>query len=164
MQRLACTCQQDLLGGFTFNILLSRFTADISMSHSYHNNKTNVLAYFKTEISHCTAQQSIKNRGTYTLPDTLLVTPHWLHLTYWVQVCFCCQIHVVMLFAQNSHVTTKCCSISRDLSDQSTFFQSSVVELWLACVNCSIGFLLLADRSGLLLQGLKYSVLRNAYN
>lgn len=92
MQRLACTCQQHLLGGFTFNILLSRFTADISMSHSYHNNETNVLAYFKTEISHCAAQQSIKNRATYTLPDTLLVTPHLLGIGLLLLSDPCCHV------------------------------------------------------------------------
>lgn len=92
MQRLACTCQQDLLAEFTFNILLSRSTADISMSHSYHNNETNAVAYFKIEISHCTVQQSIKNRATYTLPDTLLLTPHLLGFDLLLLSDPCCHV------------------------------------------------------------------------
>ncbi len=37
---------------------------------------------------------------------------------------------------------------NRDSSDQATFFQSSIVQFWWACVNCSLCFLFLADRSG----------------
>ncbi len=52
---------------------------------------------------------------------------------------------------------SECRSRNRDSSDQATFFQSSIVQFWRACVNCSLRFLFLADRSGtrcgLLLQG-----------
>ncbi len=37
---------------------------------------------------------------------------------------------------------SECCSRNRDS------FQSSIVQFWWACVNCSFSFLFLADRSG----------------
>ncbi len=40
------------------------------------------------------------------------------------------------------------CHINRDSSDQATFFQSSIVQFWWPCANCSPCFLFLADRSG----------------
>ncbi len=43
---------------------------------------------------------------------------------------------------------SKCRSRNRDSSDQATFFQSSIVQFWWACVNCSLRFLFLADKSG----------------
>ncbi len=61
---------------------------------------------------------------------------------------------------------SECFSRKRDSSDQATFFQSSIVQFCWACVNCSLHFLLLADRSGTrcgllllahLLQGLTHS-------
>ncbi len=39
-------------------------------------------------------------------------------------------------------------SRNRDSSDQATFFQSSIIQFWWACANCSLRFLFLADRSG----------------
>ncbi len=36
-------------------------------------------------------------------------------------------------------------SRNRDSSDQATFFQSSIVQFWWACANCSLRFLFLAD-------------------
>ena len=39
-------------------------------------------------------------------------------------------------------------SWKRDSSDLATCFQSSVVQFWSACVDCSLSFLFLADRSG----------------
>ena len=50
-------------------------------------------------------------------------------------------------------------------SDQATFFQSSLVQFWWACVNYSLSFLLSADRSGtrcglLLLQPIFFRVRR----
>ncbi len=43
---------------------------------------------------------------------------------------------------------SECRSRNRDSSDQATFFQSSIVQVWWACVNCSLRFMFLADRSG----------------
>ncbi len=42
----------------------------------------------------------------------------------------------------------ECCSRNRDSSDLATFFQSSIVQFWWACANCSLRFLFLDDRSG----------------
>ncbi len=61
---------------------------------------------------------------------------------------------------------SECRSRNRDSSDQATFFQSSIVQLWWACVNCSLSFLFLADRSGtrcslLLLQPICFRVRRD---
>ncbi len=53
-----------------------------------------------------------------------------------------------MLFTPNSDPTSKCLNRNRDASDLVTFFQSSVVQFRWACVNCSLSFLFLADRSG----------------
>ncbi len=39
-------------------------------------------------------------------------------------------------------------SRNQDSSDQATFSQSSFVQFWWDCVNCSLHFLFLADRSG----------------
>ncbi len=60
---------------------------------------------------------------------------------------------------------TECRSRNRDSSDKSTFFQSSIVQFWWACVNCSLRVLLLADRSGtrfgfLLLWPIRFRVRR----
>ncbi len=44
-------------------------------------------------------------------------------------------------------LTSECCSRNRNSKDQATFFQSSVVQLWWVCANCSLRFLFLADRS-----------------
>ncbi len=57
-------------------------------------------------------------------------------------------IHAFMFFMPNSDPTSECRSRNRDSSDQATFLQSSIVQFWWACVNCSLRFLLLADRSG----------------
>ncbi len=43
---------------------------------------------------------------------------------------------------------SECRSRNQDSSDQAMFFQSSIVQFWWACVNCSLRFLFLADRSG----------------
>ncbi len=43
---------------------------------------------------------------------------------------------------------SECCSRNRDSSDQATFFQSSIVQFWWSCVNCSLRFLFLSDRRG----------------
>ncbi len=40
---------------------------------------------------------------------------------------------------------SECRSRNRDSSDQATFFQSSIVQFWWTCVNCSLRFLFLAD-------------------
>ncbi len=45
-------------------------------------------------------------------------------------------------------LTSECFSRNRDSSDQATFLQSSIVQFCWACVNCSLRFLFLADRSG----------------
>ncbi len=42
---------------------------------------------------------------------------------------------------------SECCSRNRDSSDQATFFQSSIVQFYWACVNCCLRFLFLADRT-----------------
>ncbi len=42
---------------------------------------------------------------------------------------------------------SECCSRNRDTTDKATFFQSSIVQLWWACVNCNLCFLFLADRN-----------------
>ncbi len=42
---------------------------------------------------------------------------------------------------------SECRSKNRDSSDQATFFQSSIVQFWWTCANCSLCFLFLADRS-----------------
>ena len=42
---------------------------------------------------------------------------------------------------------SECRRWNRDSSDQAKFFQSSIVQFWRACANCSLSFLLLADRS-----------------
>ncbi len=55
-----------------------------------------------------------------------------------------------MLSSSLCHILTlpsEFCSRNRDSSDQATFFQSSIVQFWWACVNCSLCFLFLADRS-----------------
>ncbi len=39
---------------------------------------------------------------------------------------------------------SECRSRIRDSSDQTTFFQSSIVQFWWACANCIIRFLILA--------------------
>ncbi len=43
---------------------------------------------------------------------------------------------------------SECHNRNRDSSDQAMFFYSSFVQFWWACVNCSLRFLFLADRSG----------------
>ncbi len=68
-------------------------------------------------------------------------------------------------------LTSECRSRNRDSSDQVTFYQSSTVQFWWACANCSFRFLFLADRSGTpvwssaavahLLQGSTYCVFRD---
>ncbi len=45
-------------------------------------------------------------------------------------------------------LTSECRSRNRDSSDQATFFQSSIVLFWWACVNCMLRFLFLGYRSG----------------
>jgi len=57
-------------------------------------------------------------------------------------------IHAFMLFTLILTLPSACCSRNRDSSDQATFFQSSIVQFWWACANCSLSFLFLADRSG----------------
>ncbi len=80
-----------------------------------------------------------------------------------------------MLSCSLSQILTlpsECCSRNRDSSDQATFFQSSIVKFWWACVNCSLRFLFLADRSGTgvvfyccshLLQGSTCCVFRDGF-
>ncbi len=43
---------------------------------------------------------------------------------------------------------SECRSRNRDSSDQATFFQSSIIQFWCACVNCILRFLFLDDRNG----------------
>ncbi len=38
---------------------------------------------------------------------------------------------------------SECCNRNRESSDQATFFQSSIVQFWSACANCSLRFLFL---------------------
>ncbi len=54
-------------------------------------------------------------------------------------------IHAFMFFKPNSEPPPQ---KNRDSSEQATFFQSSIVQFWWACANCSLHFLFLADRSG----------------
>ncbi len=51
-----------------------------------------------------------------------------------------CSLHQIMTLSSE-------CSRNQDSSDQGTFFQSSIVQFWWSCVNCSLCFLFLADRS-----------------
>ncbi len=53
-----------------------------------------------------------------------------------------------VLYAQILTLLSECHRRNRDSSDQATFFQSSIVQFCWACVNCSLRFLFLADRSG----------------
>jgi len=62
-------------------------------------------------------------------------------------------------------------SRNQDSSDQATFFQSSIVQFWGVCVNCSLSFLFVADRItpvwcsaavAYLLQGLMCCAFRDA--
>ena len=60
---------------------------------------------------------------------------------------------------------SECRSWNRFSSNQATFFQSSIVQFWWDCANCSLSFLLLAERSGtrcglLLLQPICFKVRR----
>ncbi len=54
-----------------------------------------------------------------------------------------CSLHQILT------LPSECRSKNRDSSDQATAFQSSIVQFWRACVNCSL-FLFIADRSGTL--------------
>ncbi len=56
-------------------------------------------------------------------------------------------IHAFMFFTPNSDPTIWM-SQQKSRPDQATFFQSSIVQFWWPCVNCSLRFLFLADRSG----------------
>ncbi len=42
-------------------------------------------------------------------------------------------------------LSSECRSRNRDSSDQGTFFQSSIVQFWWSCVNCSLCFLFLSE-------------------
>jgi len=66
---------------------------------------------------------------------------------------------------------SECCGRNRDSSDQATLFQFSVIRFFWACVNYSLIFLFLADRSGTgvssaavahMLQGLMCCAFRDA--
>lgn len=58
-------------------------------------------------------------------------------LNWWYEVgCFVATIH---------HLPSKCCCKNRDSPDQETLSQSSAVQYYWSCVNCS--FLFLAHRS-----------------
>ncbi len=58
-------------------------------------------------------------------------------------------IHAFMFFMPNSDPTIWMSpQKSRLIQDLATFFQSSIVQFWWACVNCILRFLFLADRSG----------------
>ncbi len=52
-------------------------------------------------------------------------------------------------FRQILTLPSECRSRNQDSSDQATFFQSSIVQFWWSCVNCSLRFLFLSDRSGI---------------
>ena len=54
-------------------------------------------------------------------------------------------IYFLFRYATNP-TATECHGWNRDSSDQATFFQSSIVQFWWACVNCSLSFLLFAER------------------
>ncbi len=54
-----------------------------------------------------------------------------------------CSLHQIMT------LPSEFWSWNRDSSDQATFLQSSIVQFWWACVNCSLCVLFLADRSGI---------------
>ncbi len=56
-------------------------------------------------------------------------------------------IHAFMFFTPNSDPTI-CMSQQKSRLIRPTFFQSSIVQFWWTCVNCSLRFLFLADRSG----------------
>ncbi len=57
-------------------------------------------------------------------------------------------IHAFMLFTPNSDPTIWMSQQKSRLIRQATFFQSSIVQFWWSCVNCSLRVLFLADRSG----------------
>ncbi len=51
-----------------------------------------------------------------------------------------CSLHQILT------LPSECRSRNQDSSDQATFFQSSIVQFWWACKNCSLCFLFLSDR------------------
>ncbi len=52
-----------------------------------------------------------------------------------------------VLYANSDLPTSECRSRNQDSSDQATFLQSSFVQFWWSCVNCSLRSLFLADCS-----------------
>ncbi len=76
-----------------------------------------------------------------------------------------------VLYAKFWLKPSECRSRNGGSSDQATFFQSSIVQFWWACVNCILRVLFLSDRSGTrcgllllaahLLQGLMCCVFRD---
>jgi len=71
-------------------------------------------------------------------------------------------LHIDMTASRSRCRFVGCTSMMR-ISRSFSFFQSSIVQFWWACVNCSLSFLLLADRSGprcglLLLQPIFFKI------
>ena len=51
---------------------------------------------------------------------------------------------------QNLTLQSKCYSRRQYSSDRAAFFQSSIVQFWQNCTNCSLSFLSLAEKIGML--------------
>ncbi len=58
--------------------------------------------------------------------------PDWTIETRQDESMLSCSLHQILI------LPSECRSRNRDSSDQATFFQSSIVQFWWACVNCSL--------------------------
>ncbi len=90
---------------------------------------------------------SIGNKGPKVCQENVLhtITPPpraWTVETRQDGSMLSCTLHLILT------LPSECCSRNPDSSDQATFFQSSIVQFWWACVNFNLCFLFLADRSG----------------
>lgn len=109
----------------------------------------------------CEAADMVNNNAWAVALKCVLFSPKFVKKTIplnWTTTssvnCSCFQwvfLHIMNVFA----LQPECCSRSQDSSNRATFFKSSVVHFLLACMNCSLGLLLLPDssdsQSGLLL-------------
>ncbi len=76
------------------------------------------------------------------IPHTITPPPAWTVETRQDRSMLSCSLRQILT------QPSECCSRNKVSSDQATFFQSSIVQFWWACANCSLRFLFLADRSG----------------
>ncbi len=79
------------------------------------------------------------------IPHTFTPPPAWTIETRQGGSMLSC---FILLWHQILTPPSECSRRNHDSSDQPTFFQSSIVQFWWACANCSLRFLFLTDRNG----------------